>query len=43
MKEFFKSVNLEVKLELFKPEYTDDESEDHDCSEDESKASDYDT
>lgn len=24
------------KLELFVPEFTDDESEDHDCSEDES-------
>ena len=42
VKEFFKSAKLDVKLELFKPEYTDDESEDHDCSEDESKASDDD-
>ena len=42
MRELFKAAGLSVQLELFKPDYTDDESEDHDCTEDESQEGDDD-
>lgn len=39
VREIFKSAGIKVELELFKPDYTDDESDDHDCTEDESQGS----
>ena len=40
VRDLFKAAGLNVQLELFKPDYTDDESEDHDCTEDESQEGD---
>ena len=38
-----KLFNSEITLVLFKPDFTDDESDDHDCSEEESMAEDEDS